>query len=248
MIPKERILEKLDGFFRENDTSSAKRLLEYWLGEAEWMHDGEGILLMENELMGLCRKLGEEEKALGYAEKALLQVEKIGIENNVGAATTYLNSATVLKAFGRARDAVPLYEKAREIYERELSEKDPRLAGLYNNMALALVDLRSYREAEVLYEKALAILEGDEKSEPEKAITYLNMASAAEAEKGLSEARESIRALCQKARDSLELGKERSDGGYAFVCEKCASVFGYYDEEEYAAVLTERCRRIYEGA
>jgi len=56
-----------------------------------------------------------------------------------------------------------------------------------------------------------------------------------------------IEDLAQKAMACLDIGKDRTDGNYAFVCEKCASVFGYYGYEDYAAQLQARCRRIYEG-
>ena len=81
MIPKDRVLDKLDSLLRKNDYAAAKRLLQYWLAEAEYTGDDRGALLMENELMGLCRKLGEKEQALQYAQKALDQVGKMGIEN-----------------------------------------------------------------------------------------------------------------------------------------------------------------------
>ena len=248
MIPKDRILEKLDSLFRTNDTSGAKRLLEYWLSEAEYTRDGHGILLMENELMGLYRKLGEENQAMHYAQRALEQIEKMGIGDRVGAATTYLNCATVKKAFGYAKEALALYRRAQVIYERELEPSDDRLAGLYNNMALALVDLECYREAEALYQRALEILESVPESEPERAITYLNLATASETERGKEGAKDEIAALCERARLCLDKGKDRTDGGYAFVCEKCASVFGFYGFEDYAKELAERARRIYEGA
>jgi len=113
MIPKERVLEKLDSLLRANDYPAAKRLLKYWLSEAEYERDFHGVLLMQNELMGLCRKLGEKEEALSFAQNALDQVKKMDIENDVGAATTYLNSATVLKAFGRSEEHFPCFKKQR---------------------------------------------------------------------------------------------------------------------------------------
>ena len=247
MIPKDRVLDKLDSLLRSNDYAGGKRLLQYWLSEAEYTGDDHGFLLMYNELMGLCRKLGEEEQALQYAQNALDQVSKMGIEDNVGAATTYLNSATVCKAFGLSEDAINLFQMAQTIYERDLSPTDDRLAGLYNNMGLALVDLKRFRQAEEFYQKALAVLNGLSEKEPEQAITYLNMATAAEIEYGLTQAQDAIEELAQKAKSCMEIGKHRTDGNYAFVCEKCASVFGYYGFEEYAAQLNERCRRIYEG-
>jgi len=247
MIPKERVLEKLDSLLRANDYPAAKRLLKYWLSEAEYERDFHGVLLMQNELMGLCRKLGEKEEALSFAQNALDQVKKMDIENDVGAATTYLNSATVLKAFGRSEDALPLFQKAKNIYERSLSSADDRLAGLYNNMALALVDLKNFRQATELYQEAISVLESVPGKEPEMATTYLNMASAQGAEHGLLEAKEEIFTLCEKAMACMEAGKERTDGNYAFVCEKCASVFAFYGYEDYAKKLKERYGRIYDG-
>ncbi len=248
MIPRDRVLEKLDSLLRANDYEGAKRLLKYWLSEAEFERDEQGILLIKNELMGLCRKLGQEDEALKYANEALELTKKMGIEENVGAATTYLNSATVFKAFGRAEKGIELFELARKIYERNLSPLDDRLAGLYNNMALALVDLKQFDRAEELYRKALSVLENIDGKEPEQAITYLNMATAREMERGLKEARNEIELLSQKAMACLEIGKDRKDGNYAFVCEKCASVFGYYGYEDYAQKIKERSGRIYEGA
>lgn len=248
MIPRDRVLDKLDTLLRSNDYAGAKRLLEYWLCEAKSTGDGQGVLLMENELMGLCRKLGERERALGYAQDALAQVRKMNIGDNVGAATTYLNSATVCKAFGLPEDAINLFRMAQTIYERDLPPEDDRLGGLYNNMALALVDLKQFRQAEELYQKALSVMQAVPEKEPEQAITYLNMATAAETEHGLTPAQPIIAQLVQKAMDCMEIGRERRDGNYAFVCEKCASVFGYYGYEDYAAQLSARSRRIYEGA
>ena len=247
MIPRDRVLSKLDALLQSNDYAGAKRLLQYWLSEAEYTGDDHGILLMENELMGLCRKLGEKEQALQYAQKALDQVSKMDIGDNVGAATTYLNSATVCKAFGLPEDAIALFRMAQTIYERDLSPTDDRLGGLYNNMGLALVDLKEFRQAEALYRKALSVMAAVPGKEPELAITYLNMATAAEMEHGLTAAQPMIAELAEKAMACMEIGKDRTDGNYAFVCEKCASVFGYYGYEDYAVQLQGRCRRIYEG-
>lgn len=247
MIPRDRVLDKLDSLLRNNDYAGAKRMLKYWLSEAECTNDSHGVLLIKNELMGLLRKLGEKEQALQYAIAALEQVSIMGIGDNVGAATTYLNSATVYKAFGMPQDAINLFEKAKVIYERDLAPTDDRLAGLYNNMGLALADLKEFRKAQELYQKAISVLKNLSDKEPEQAITYLNMATAAEMEHGLLDARLIISELAEKAIACMECGKDRTDGNYAFVCEKCGTVFGYYGYEEYAAILQERCRRIYEG-
>ena len=136
---------------------------------------------------------------------------------------------------------------AQEIYERDLPPTDDRLGGLYNNMGLALVDLKRFREAEALYQKALSVMQAVQDKEPEQAITYLNMATAAETEYGLPQAKPMIDEYAEKAIACLEIGKDRTDGNYAFVCEKCAPVFTDYGYEAYGAQLNGRCRRIYEG-
>lgn len=244
-ISSERILEKLDEYLNKNDYDSAERHLLYWHSEAEANSDYRTLLLMSNELMGLYRKLGKREKALEFAEKALAKIEELDICEQVGSATTYLNSATVFKAFGMADRSLPLFEKAREIYESNLKNDDDRLAGLYNNMALSLVDLRRFDEADSYYKKAISIMEKQEDGAPNIAITYLNMASAAEAEKGLEDGAELIGEYLEAAKVLLEDHTKR-DGYYAFVCEKCASVFGYYGHFFYEKELKERAKDIYE--
>ena len=246
-IDPKRLLDKLDNFLRQNDYESAKNHLLYWLNEAKGAGDKRAVLLINNELMGLFRKLGQKDEAIFYAESALNEVQKMGIEDNVGAATTYLNSATVFKAFGKANEGIALFEKAREIYEKNLKSDDDRLAGLYNNMALALTDLKRFDVAKALYERAISVLKKVKGKEPEQAITYLNLASCAESELGLENAQAVIEANIEKAMEKLEASEDKVSGNYAFVCEKCATVFGYYGYFYYENILKERYKRIYEG-
>ncbi len=245
-ITPERILNKLDGFLNKNDYSSAEEYLRYWLSEALKNNDGKIEILVRNELMGLYRKLGKRDEAIGTVNAVLEKIEKMKNENQVGSATTFLNCATVYKAFDMADKALPLFERAEKIYVRDLNPDDERLAGLYNNMALALVDLKRFREAYELYKKAISVMETKTYGGLEVAITYLNIANAVEAEKGLSEASEEISDYLKKAEDLLEK-HPRKDGYYAFVCEKCASVFGYFGWFYYENELKSRARRIYEG-
>ena len=72
------------------------------------------------------------------------------------------------------------------------------------------------------------------------------MASAAEAQFGLEEAEGKITECLNKAMELLDISEYQNDGNYAFVCEKCASVFGYYGYFFYENELKERSRRIYE--
>ena len=247
-IPTDRIIEKLDMHLSKNDYDAAERHLSYWYGEAEACGDTRGKLTLTNELIGLHRKLGNRENALHYADAVISLVSENGLDNTVSAGTAYVNAATAYKAFGLAEKAMPLFEKARDIYEKELPENDARLGGLYNNMALALVDLKEFSKADVFYKKALSVMEKNDRGGLEMAITYLNMATAAECEHGLEKADDVIAQMVEKAISLLDEEAGATDGYYAFVCEKCATVFGYYGYFMYERKLSERAKRIYEGS
>ena len=245
-ISVERILSKLDEYLNKNDYVFAEKHLLYWYSEAKNNNDLKVELLVSNELMGLYRKLGRKEEALSFVESVLKRIAESGIEAQVGAATSYLNAATVYKAFGMAENGILLFERAKAIYESELDAKDTRLAGLYNNMALAFVDLKEFDKAENLYGKAIAIMQDAEGGDLEVAITYLNMATAAETRVGIIDAEDDINQYLSAAQTILE-NHSPKDGYYAFVCEKCASVFEYYGWFFFANELKDTARRIYEG-
>lgn len=241
---QKNILNTLDSYLHKNDYEGAERYLLRCLEDVIVNKDFTTEILLRNELMGLYRKVGKRDEALFTVEAVLEKIKEMGVSEQIGSATTFLNSATVYKAFGMPDKSIVLFKKAREIYESSLPADDERLGGLYNNMALTLVDLKRYDEARDLNEKAINIM----KNKPlEVAITYLNMANAVEAEKGILEAHQEIEEYLKKAKELLE-GYENRDGYYAFVCEKCASVFGYFGDFLYDEELKNRARRIYEGS
>lgn len=241
----ERILSRLDEFFSRNDYVSAKEYILSALDESKG--DLKTTLVLKNELMGLCRKCGQKDEAISAAEGAIAVIREMGIEENVGAGTTYLNCATVYKAFDMPEKAIGLFEKTLKIYEEKLTQNDKRFGGLYNNMALALVDLKRFDEAYDCYNKALSVMQAHEDGAPEAAITYLNIASAVEAQLGLEDGEKRINENLEKAIALLDSYPKR-DGNYAFVCEKCASVFGYYGYFAYKKKLDDIVRSIYERA
>ena len=246
-IPTQRVFDKLDEYFSRNDYDGAERHLLYWVQEAEAIRDARSQLAFWNELAGLYRKVGKEAEALRAVERLLALVERMGIDEDVGAGTTYINCATVYKAFGRAAEAVPLFEHAKRVYEAALPRGDKRFGGLYNNMALALVDLRRFEEAYAFYDKAIAVMQAAEDGDLEVAITYLNVASAKDAEHGAVESEAVVEDCLEKARRLLD-GHTDKNGYYAFVCEKCAPTFGYYGHFMYEKELMMRAREIYERA
>ena len=245
MISTKRVLQKLDEFLGKNDYDSAEKHLLYWAQEASAVNDNNCLLALLNELAGLYRKLSRKDDAFAMVDKLIALVDKMGIWQNVGTGTTYVNCATVYKAFGKAELSMPLFEKALNIYKNELDPCDKRFGGLYNNMALALVDLKRFDDAYSYYQKAISVMKNVKDGDLEVAITYLNIASAKEAELGLENSENVIGEYLDKAILLLDGHADRG-GYYAFVCDKCASVFGYYGYFFYENELQKRAREIYE--
>lgn len=247
-IPVQRVIEKLDSYLDRKEYAEAERHLKYWLEEAEAGGDLQGKLTVLNEMIGYYRKQGRQEEGMEAIRGALVLAEQLEIEKTPSFATTLLNAATGYKAFGMAEQAMPLYRKARDIYENTLDENDSRLGGLFNNMALALTDLGEFREARECYEKAIRVMRGQEHGEPEIAISYCNLADLTATEKGLEAGEAEISGYLTEAEKLLNTQKLPRNGYYAYVCEKCAPVFGYYGFFLTEQRLMERAKEIYERA
>lgn len=243
MIPMDRIITKMDSYLDKKDYNGAISHLEYWRNEADNINDKRGKFSVCNELMGCYRKTGEKDKAIERAEEAMALLELLEIDG-ASAGTCYVNSATVYCAFGEKSRSLSLFEKAEEEYKKAGNASNFMIAGLYNNMGLVLVDLKRFGEAYRCYQRAIEVL-GDN-GQLEKAITMLNMADAAEAEHGLEKAEKKIDQYLENASKLLDDESVPRDGYYAFVCEKCASVFDYHGWFMYAADLNERAKTIYE--
>ena len=246
-IPTARILDRLDAHLAEHDYDNAERLLVYWLKEAESGGDDRGMLTVLNEQIGLYRKLEDERKGLAAMDRALALCEKEGVCGEVSVGTTLLNAATAYKAFGMAGKALPLYEKALKLYERSLDEKDSRFGGLYNNLALTLTELRRYRDARAYFLRALDIMNAQPGGACEQAITYLNLADLAMAERGEEDGAEEAESFCQKAAELLLDDDIEQDAHYRYTCERCAPVLGYYGFFAAEDELKARMEKAHEG-
>ena len=246
-VPIERVIEKLDSYFFSKDFEGAERHLLYWLAEAKAGRDRRGELSILNELMGFYRQTGKKDEAYDSASQGLGLVKKMGMEDTISAATTYLNAATVYKTFEESEKAVPLYEKAKVLYEKYLPGEDKKLGGLYNNMGLALTDVGRYEEADECYKKAIGIMESTDR-DLEAAISYLNLADEVSLRLGSIGAEPLVTEYLDRAAALLDKKKDMKSGYYAYVCEKCATVYGYYGYFMYESELKARAESIYEGA
>ena len=247
-VPIGRIMDRLREYEDRNDWPAVERHLLYWLAEAEANRDRRGLLMLHNELMGYYRKQGKKEPAYLHAEKANELLRQLGMEDTVTAGTTWVNSGTVMEAFRDSAAGLRYFEKARKNYEAGLPPEDGRLGGLYNNMGLCLASCGRYGESREMFRKALRVMEKQPGGEPEQAITWLNMADALEAELGPEEASEQAEEYLDRAAALLDSPGIPRDGYYAFVCEKCAPVFGHYGYFLEEAELRKRAKEINERA
>ena len=227
-VPQGRILEKLTEYENREDWEACERHLKYWMAEADAQQDGRGRLMLHNEFMGFYRKQGKKEEAFRHADEAVRLLEKLGMEETVTAGTTWVNAGTVRVAFGQAEEGLALFEKARTNYEANLSGEDGRLGGLYNNMGLALTGCGRYSEAQNMFNMALEIMGKQPYGQMEQAITLLNKADTLETAEGPEKAEQRIAALLEQAEQLLTASDLPGNAYHAFVCEKCAPVFGRY--------------------
>ena len=245
-IDTERIKRKLDIHFDKKEFDQAERLLNYWIAEAKNGDNKKVELELQNEYMGFLRKMGRRDDAKHHAERAAELVRELKLDRTVGGATVFLNVATVYKAFDNPNAAMSYFNKAKEVYEQNLKEDDRLFAGLYNNMALAAVDMKQYAAAENLYKKAIEIMTKIKDGELDTAISYLNYADLTYAQyksdlsEDYSKYSDRIEECIASAWKFLNQETTPHDEYYRFVCEKCASSFGFYGYFLYENELKKR--------
>ena len=245
-VPQQRIREKLDEYMSRRDYAGVTRHLNYWLDEARAAGDLRGELMIRNEFVGHCRKIGDREGARNHIEAALSLLEALQLHGTVIEGTTCVNAATTLNAFGENARALSLFQRAQTAYES--GDVDPSLlGGLYNNMALTCVSLERSDAAEALYQKAMAQMAKVPHGQLEQAITCLNLADLVAARDGMEAGEKRIFDLLDRASALLDTPGIPRDGYYAFVCEKCAPTFEYYGCFADAQRFRTEAARLYEG-
>ncbi len=235
-----RAIDKLDELLSRNALSDAGKLLDFWRGEAVRLGDRQGELSIVNEQLGFFRRTNDEESAMQAVARSLALIDELNMWESVSSATVLLNAATTLKAFGRASDALPLYERTLAVYKKELDAGDVRMGGFYNNYALALADLGKTTEAKEAYMCAISVMTGSDDGKPEAAISYINMAYL------YPEHSAEAHSCLKRAKDLLDECSHMDSGRYAFVLSKCAPAFRDFGYTDLADRLEGRSKEIYE--
>lgn len=227
-VPQQRIREKVDACMSRKDYAGVERVLLYWLDEAEAGGDMRGRLMILGELVGHYRKTHEAGKIHQRADEALRLVEALDYGNAISGATAFVNIATAYNSLDENDLAIPLFERAREIYEASPGTAPQLIGGLYNNMGLCYAALGRQDEAIEVYQKALEVMQNVPGGAADQAITCLNMANALEARDGMENAEHEVFRLLDEADAYLGSPDLPHDSYYAYVCEHCAPTFEYY--------------------
>ena len=240
-----RLIQELDRLCAEGREQDGRDLLERSLAEARAQGDWRSELTVLSELLGQYRRTGEADKGLRTVSDALALVRVHHMGRTVSGATVLLNAATTLKAFGHAKDSIPIFTHVARVYADNLDPGDYRFAGLYNNMALSYDETGDVSNAERCYRLALAILERMEHQENDLAVTWCNLAELY-GRRDLEDER--VGECLERAWDCLNAPGLAHDGYHAFTVSKCAPCFDYYGYFLYAGKLRERAEKIYAGA
>jgi tetratricopeptide (TPR) repeat protein len=110
-------------------------------------------------LASLRMQRGEVEAALPLAEEALKVTLQAEGEDSIDTALEYANVAEVHRVAGRGDRALPLFRKAREIYEKLLGPEHPRVASMLSQEGIILMDDNKLGTAEKMMERARKIVD-----------------------------------------------------------------------------------------
>jgi len=108
-----------------------------------------------------CLRLRQHrfDEALPAADEALRLAIQASGADSTDAALTYATAAEVHRAAGRPERALPLYRRARAIYEAKYGPDDQRVAPILTEESLILIDDRKFALAEQELRHSLAILD-----------------------------------------------------------------------------------------
>ena len=142
------------------DNAGAQRLVDEALPIAREI-DPAGVQSSRALAALACLRMrgGRFEEALPLADEALRIAIQAAGEDSIDAALVYGTAAEVHRSAGRPERALPLYRRARAIYEKRLGPQDTRVASILSQEALILIDDRQYALAEQSLKRSIGILD-----------------------------------------------------------------------------------------
>ena len=238
-----RFITALDKCFLTDDLAGADKLIDRWKEEAIALGDERGLLTVMNEGLGFYRRTSDEKKALDCIELVKSLIVSTGADKTVSGATVYVNLATTLKAFGRAKEGFPFYALAERIYLDHGMGESFEYSALLNNRASAYGDLEEDDEAESSLLQAVEVLKKLGGHDGEVAVSLINLAHIVYDRSELDTAR--VEKLLDEAWEYLNSPDQPRDANYAFILSKCAPSLRYFNRVDEAEALEEVAKFIY---
>jgi tetratricopeptide (TPR) repeat protein len=142
------------------DDAAASELLNEALPVARQI-DPEGIQSVRVLVgfAGLRIRDGRFDEAQSFADEALRIAIHADGEDGVDTALAYSTAAEAHRTAGRPERALPLYRRARAIYEKRLGPEDTRVAAVLSQEAVVLISDRQFVAAEQELKRSLGILD-----------------------------------------------------------------------------------------
>ncbi len=128
-------------YVQSGDLDRADAVLTEALGIQRELYPDDVAMAETLLSLSLSRRLrGSLDEALQLGEEGLSAALRVGGELTSDAALAYENVATIHRLAGRPQRALPLFRKARFIYERTLGADSPPLDSLLSQEGLALLE------------------------------------------------------------------------------------------------------------
>lgn len=236
------VLEEYDDFIARKRYAEGGEFLELAASAATQSGDTASLVTLLNELVGHYRKNNDRGACFRSIARLKELLDNGAVSDDVEIGTAYLNIGTAYNRFGDPEAAIEYYGIAEGKYRGKLGRRDYRWGGLFNNAATAYQAAGDYRKAESMFLEAARLMSALDKVADE-ATTYINLAHLEDEARGN---RGEIKRYLDRAYYLLNTVRE-PDAYYAWVLEKLAPSFGYFGEEQRAAELADRSKKIYES-
>lgn len=219
-IDLSQFYQGLDTLFQKKDSGETMRYLERWLQEAENKQDSSGIVAVSNELGGLCRAMGQIDRAKNLYRTVLTNLEHMGLTHSEHYATALINTGDVYVNSRELKEALQYFLRARDLLVECGLAGDYRMAALNNNISMVYRDTGEFDKAEQALDIAFRIIKGIPECRGELATTYINLGELQVRQNKLEMARESFEEACRMF--------ENDGGGDVHYSSACAGLGQIY--------------------
>lgn len=192
-----RFYEGLDVMFQRKNKLETMTYMESWLRDAESKNDLDGIICVCNELGGMCRAVGDNDRAKKLYDRVLEGLKTLGLEKTEHYATALINTGDVYVYTFEYDKALECFMAARTILIDCGMRGDYRMAALCNNISMVYRNINKYDKAEEALDISFNIIKGLPNCRGELATTYVNLGELQVKQNKLEMAKTSFEEACK---------------------------------------------------